>query len=619
MCGIAAIIGKDANETVLHKMIGRLAHRGPDHIGTFIGQNVALAQSRLSIIDLTAEANQPFKAIDYPDFTIVFNGEIYNYKDLRRNLEAMGYRFYTNSDTEVLLKLYIEFGEQCVQKLRGMFAFVVWSARTELVFIARDRFGIKPLYYGMQEGTFYFASEVKAFLETAISKRVNYQSLYDYLSLGAICNPDTIFQEIKQFPSGSYASMSLARCDFRLVSYWNLVDESSQLKSEFAKVSYEESVAVLRSSIEEAVKYHLCSDVQVGAFLSGGVDSSLISLLASSYAQNSLYTFSIGFAGFDRYNEVSVAKLVANKIRSVHHEKILEQNDFDSQLERLLSSFDQPSIDGTNSFFVSMAAADAGIKVVLSGLGGDELMAGYPHFRRLRRLSSIFPKGIPWLRDGAFDGYEFLPHRVRFLLRDAISEPLMRYSRLRNVLHGLPASTISSQCMNELNLASIERRYERFADVASDSIELTTLIELNTYLHDTLLRDSDSMSMTHSLELRPVLLDHELVKVIFSLPSHYKHRGKFNKQILVDSGKDLLPEQVYRRKKMGFEFPLGYWIARHRDRLKVTFDSEWAKIVFSAPALAQIQRELLTKAAITNKTWAYFVLLNYLNTRSVQP
>jgi asparagine synthase (glutamine-hydrolysing) len=619
MCGIAGIIGKEFEEPVLNRMVKRLWHRGPDHTGVYIDHEVGLAQSRLSIIDLSSAGNQPFTSIDHPHFTIVFNGEIYNYIELKGVLAARGYDFHTNSDTEVLLKLYIEFGKECVFKLRGMFAFVIWCSQTKEVFIARDRFGIKPLYYALQNNTFYFASEVRALLESNIEKSVNYQAIYDYLSLGAICNPETIFRDIQQFAAGSYAFLSPDRTDLQVYKYWDLLTETSVMKKEFAAMSYNDCAAILRNGLEEAVRCHLCADVEVGAFLSGGIDSSLITLLMSKYQQSPMNTFSIGFDGFEPYNEVGIAKVVAEKVGSSHHQKILTQQDFDLSLFRLLDSFDEPSMDGTNTFFVSLAAAEAGMRVVLSGLGGDELMAGYPHFRRLRRLDALFPKGIPLLKYDLLDKYTFIPSRIRHLIRDAASGSLGRYGRIRNLLQGRPAAIISSEFLAGLNLSSVERRYEEFVGLSADSVELTTIIEVHTYLRDTLLRDSDNMSMGHSLELRPVFLDHEIVKTMFSLPSHYKQIGSFNKQILVDSVKDLLPEQVYKRKKMGFEFPLGFWMMQHKDVLRSAFDGVWAKRIFSSSFLNQVQRKLSSNSAITNQIWAYFILLYYLEENAVKP
>lgn len=619
MCGIAGIFGEDVNTAVLQRMVRKLAHRGPDHTGITASEYFGLAQSRLSIIDLSSAANQPFTSIDHPHFTIVFNGEIYNYLELRTSLESKGHRFYTKSDTEVLLNLYIEYGAACVVKLRGMFAFAILDARDRKLFIARDRFGIKPLYFSFNNRTFYFASEVRALLEGRVERKACYQSIFDYLSLGVVCNPRTIFEHIHQFPAGCFGFIFSHTQELHVTKYWDLIEETVSLKKDLSRLSYSDSFSLLRQNLEQAVEYHLCSDVNIGSFLSGGIDSSLVTILMSRRHQAELNTFSIGFDGFEPYNEVNVSRIVAEKIMSRHHEKILTQCDFDNNFERLLDSFDQPSMDGTNTFFVSLAAAESGIRVALSGLGGDELMAGYPHYRRLRRLHSFLPSGISWIRNDILDDVGVLPNRVKFWINDFLSAPLARYGRIRNLLHGRSASLISSESLSEMRLDSVDHRYRSYMNMSNDPVELTTLIEVNTYLHDTLLRDSDNMSMSHSLELRPVLLDHELVKTMFALPSAHKLKGNVNKQLLVDAVRDLLPEAVYKRKKMGFEFPVGFWMKRHKAVLESTFSGEWAKLIFSPKVLTQIRTQVLDNNAISNRTWAYFILLHYLDNNLVEP
>ncbi|HYO76431.1 MAG TPA: asparagine synthase (glutamine-hydrolyzing), partial [Thermoanaerobaculia bacterium] len=392
MCGIAGVAGVDSPDIAM-AMSGAIAHRGPDDQGTFFDPDarVALAHRRLSIIDVSACGHQPMSYAD-GRYHIVFNGEIYNFEALRTELESLGHRFTSRSDTEVVLAAYAQWGARCVSRLRGMFAFAIHDrdARGEgdpVLFLARDRLGIKPLYFTSHNGRFAFASELKAFLAAAlVAPRLDLQSLWFYLSLGSVPQPRTALSGVQALVPG--CTMHVRRDgSFNIERYWDLADASRRWDAEVRGIDARAASAKLRELLEEATRLHMIADVPVGAFLSGGLDSTAVVGLMSRASGTRVRTFSVGFAD-DRSvaDERPLARLAAERFGAEHTEIAVSGRDVAARFDDLVTAIDQPSLDGTNTFIVSQAVAQS-LKVALSGLGGDELLAGYPHFRRMQRAT----------------------------------------------------------------------------------------------------------------------------------------------------------------------------------------------------------------------------------------
>jgi asparagine synthase (glutamine-hydrolysing) len=399
MCGISGTIGL-ADRGVIEAMTEAIAHRGPDDGGIFVDTagGVALGHRRLSIIDLSSAGHQPMGYWNDRYWT-VFNGEIYNFMEIRSELEQRGHMFRSTSDTEVLLAAYAEWGAACLERLRGMFAFAVYDRASEenggeRVFLARDRFGIKPLYYARGNNVFLFASEIKALSASGlISNQVDYQSVWDYLSLGSIPQPRTILSDVKALLPGH--AMTINSCgEIKEFSYWDIVDRASGSFARVAKMDKIEATKELRRLLEEATRLHMIADVPIGAFLSGGIDSTAVLGLMSQYVSRPIRTYSIGFeSSHARLNEFKWAKLAAERLKSDHTEVIVTGGEIAGQCDNMVRAIDQPSLDGTNTYLVSKAAR-IGVTVALSGIGGDELFAGYPHFQRFVRAAHWDKAGL---------------------------------------------------------------------------------------------------------------------------------------------------------------------------------------------------------------------------------
>jgi asparagine synthase (glutamine-hydrolysing) len=597
MCGIAGVFGT-VPPGVAAAMGDAVAHRGPDDSGVFEDAGVAFAFRRLSIIDLSACGHQPMPYAN-GRYWIVFNGEIYNFAELRRELEAQGHRFVSHSDTEVILAGYAQWGGDVVQRLRGMFAFAIYDREVAELFLARDRFGIKPLYFTVRNSTFLFASELKALLASGlVPRRLDLDALGVYLSLGSMPQPHSALAGVEMLPAGCVMRV---RRDLTMTTsrYWNLAD-APPLDGKPADAPHR-----LRALLEEATRLHMIADVPVGAFLSGGIDSTAVVGLMTRASGQRIRTFSVGFAEADGSvtDEREWARLAAERFGSEHTEVVVTGDDVAAQFDRLVRAIDQPSLDGTNTFLVSQAAARE-LKVALSGLGGDELFAGYPHFRRLHRAARLG-------RIGRI--LRYVPGRF---LRDReliTMTPAERYATLRVLVEEDVANP-------QLGLARtpLAALYAPLLNGA-DSIATTTYIETRRYLADTLLRDADAMAMAWSLEVRPVLLDHKLAEFAFALPAKLK-LGAINKPLLVDAVRDLLPPELLARRKTGFELPLQSWlIGALRERALDAFSSQTARTLFAQPFLAETVAMLRDRRRPPLRTWAYLVLVEWARAFEVAP
>ena len=538
MCGFIGSFNQKTKQSKL--LLDYLRHRGPDASGYWSSQDgqCSFAHVRLSIVELTEAGSQPMLSASRRT-AIVFNGEIYNHLELRRRVKTVHWRGH--SDTETLLELWERHGPQCIPWLRGMFAFAVYDNEDHILHLVRDRFGIKPLYFHRQSaGETTFSSEVRTLLGGRKIALDN-DSIAFYLATGHIQNEGEIGEGVEILPAGSLAlfdgngSISKKR--------WSADSEGSNVPQ---VTTFEEARSGVRSLLEASVQEHLLADVPVASFLSGGIDSSIISLLAARFHSEPLQTFCIGFPnlGFD---ERKVAKLVAEHAGSRHTEIEVSPKDCLSWVCEAVEAMDLPSVDAINSYIVSKAAKSAGLKVALSGLGGDELFGGYPSFKDIRRLSFLHHLPIPLAKRLV----QILPQSVREKLDGVPSFDPFTLAMLRRRWWGTDAiKSAGFDC---------DIRWPLVPKVFQDRFEATSWAEILNYMGPMLLRDTDQMSMAVSLEVRVPFLDSRLVDFVLALPEKWK-RGRPPKRLLIDAFADILPAQVWNRPKQGFALPMNDWM-----------------------------------------------------------
>ncbi|MEZ0539264.1 asparagine synthase (glutamine-hydrolyzing) [Fibrella arboris] len=560
MCGIAGFItplDSVANRTTVQRMINHMSHRGPDADGLWAEANVVLGHRRLSIIDLSETANQPF--IDYSGrYVIVFNGEIYNYQSIRQRLAD--YPFRTHSDTEVVLAAYDRWGIECLHAFNGMFAFAIWDRQTARLFAVRDRLGKKPFYYAQVGESLLFGSEVRALLASdQIPRRLNRAVLPAYLQYQTVPAPGTLVESIWQLPAGHYAYY--VNGQWQEAPWWQLTAPPAADPTIWQRPSTLH--AHIGQLLRAAVARRMVSDVPLGAFLSGGIDSGAVVALMAEQSEQPVNTFTITFEE-TAYDESVEARAMARRFNTRHTELPLRPTQLLTEMPAILTSMDQPSGDGPNTYMVSKLTKEAGITVALSGLGGDEVFAGYSTFRRYARLRQL---RLLWQ----------LPKAVRMELLNRLSPNLNRQKMLD--LAQLPSldplklfplfrQSASTAMINRLLNTSLNSN--PFSSLLSTHwptlrqlppMSQLTVSELTTYTQPLLLRDADQMSMAHALELRVPLLDYELVEFMLQLPDSHKMNGH-PKHLLVKSLDRLLPDELLTRPKKGFGFPWAVWL-RH--------------------------------------------------------
>jgi asparagine synthase (glutamine-hydrolysing) len=573
MCGIAGIVSSEGGDRIevstINRMCQAIVHRGPDDQGIFVKDGTGLGMRRLSIIDI-AGGHQPIFNEDR-SIWIVFNGEIYNFQELRPELEALGHRFTTNSDTEMIVHLYEEMGSDCVTKLRGMFAFALYDERRRRLLLARDRFGKKPLHYALSDGRLLFGSEIKSILAVAPElTTINHQALLEYFYFGYIPDPHTAFLPIQKLPPGHL--LEFERGEVKLRQYWDLPRYDT-----YHPRSEEECLEELEHRLAEAVRIRLISDVPLGALLSGGTDSSTVVALMARASSAPVKTFSIGFK-HDDFNESHYARIVAERFGTEHHELILEPDVLET-VETLTRSLEEPFGDSSMlpTYYVSCLARQH-VTVALSGDGGDEVFAGYDRygihsrrrvfekipqsFWRLYR-DQIYPRlpqsmhgrkfayniSLPW-RERYVDGISFLPAFEREL-------PLLSDEYRETVKHAVNPQ---------------ELMYSYFDQApADDPVSQMLYVDTKTYLTADIMAKVDRMSMATSLEMRAPILDHVFVEWVTALPSEWKLRGKTQKYILRKLAERVgVPREALYRRKQGFSLPLVHWIKHELKDLLLT-------------------------------------------------
>lgn len=612
MCGIVGIVGKFADEAHLGPMVAVQARRGPDDHGIWLDPHggAALGHTRLSIIDLTAAGHQPMTH-GGGRFWITYNGEIYNYQELRQELESCGKCFATHTDTEVIIAGWEQWGMDLLLRLRGMFAFALWDRRKRLLALVRDRLGIKPLVWAETPGGLVFASELKALLASRLVEPViEPRGVLDLLATGSICQPQTMVRGVRSLEPGTCMVLG-ANTGRKSVRYWDGPASVAALQPELARLSYAEAVQMTRLRLEEACRYHLVADVPVGSFLSGGVDSTAITALMSRYASYPIKTFSVGFdIKGGPPHELAAASLAARHIGCEHTEVVVTGQEVAAVFGDLVRTLDQPSYDGANTYLVSRAASVA-VKVALSGLGGDELFAGYPHFAVMQAAQRRIPQ---WL-----NGFLCMIHRLRpnrwtysASLRQ-MSVP-QRYAQLRRGLSDTELKfALGAQLQTCFTAGFIEDYLNPLVANDSEVLRQVSQVECRHYLLNTLLRDADATSMGHGLEVRPVMLDHLLVEHALALPPTHKIRAGRHKAVLKDAVADLLPENLLRRPKTGFELPLGHWLRTTlRARLSAALGGPAARSLF-APAFLQDCRSQLDEPETARLLWTVLVLVTWMD------
>ncbi|MEO7080080.1 MAG: asparagine synthase (glutamine-hydrolyzing) [Flavobacteriales bacterium] len=627
MCGIAgiatpdlAVAGRGEREAIVTRMTAALAHRGPDAEGLWRGSHVVLGHRRLGIIDPEPASNQPFISAD-GRYVLVYNGAVYNFRELRESLSH--HTFRTKGDTEVLLAAWMEWGEACLDKLEGMFAFAMWDVKQETLVIVRDRFGIKPLYYHEQGGRLLFASELRSVLASgSVPRKLDEAALCDHLRHGSVHAPATIVQDVRMLLPGhvlrwSSQGMSTHR-------WWNVAASADPAA---ADLNLQETHREVRDRFFRAVEKRMVADVPFGAFLSGGIDSSAVVGAMAQSTRGRVHTFTVTFDEAE-FSEARFAQLIAKKFGTKHTEIRLRPEDMLRMLPQALADMDHPSADGPNTWVVSKMTKDAGIAMALSGLGGDEVFAGYEVFKRSvallrkrgitavpRPLRMLIGMAVKSRKAGAagWKAAELLK------LRDwkvADTYPLARLAFSDAELRKLLAVNLHPDAV----AADVRQWLESREGSKLEPLSQVSVAELVTYLPDVLLRDTDQMAMAHALEVRSPFLDHDLTSFVLGVPDDMKFPHT-PKKLLTDSLADLLPREVTHRPKMGFTLPWAHWMREElRSFCEVRMEALARRPQFNAHGVNGLWKRFLEgDLAVTwSRVWMLVVLEEWMQANRIE-
>jgi asparagine synthase (glutamine-hydrolysing) len=632
MCGLAGIAAQDlsaAQVASVGAMTAALSHRGPDSSGVKALGNCVLGNTRLAILDLSERGQQPMPNCDGSSW-ITYNGECYNASELREWLRSRGRKFHSATDTEVVLQLYDELGDACVERLRGMFAFAIWDGKRGRLLLARDRLGIKPLYYAITSGGLIFASEIKALLATnLISRNVNTHGVRAFLRLGHIPPPWTAVRGVRPLEPGHIAIWQDG--SFQKRCYWSLKPHrggASETKSE-------DTSATLSEGLLEAMRLHLISDVPIALFLSGGVDSAALGALAKLAGANQLTALTIGFEE-KSFDESEASRRTADLLGIPHNVLMLSACEIRDSLDHAIWAMDEPTVDGLNAYWICRTAARAGFKVALTGQGGDELFGGYTSMQWFERFThaatwlSPFPRSLAramldhdvfpfrWRKlsylAGADDPFVAAELAVKTLFLEQDIGTLLDSSLTESDSDGAGTCTDEAVC-----------HLRAWADQVKDCDvrEKAAYLDVYAHLEPRLLRDGDAMSMAHSLELRPVFLDHKLVEYVFSLPASLRMQ---NKKLLLDAMRGLMSAKVYEeivlRPKRVFSFPFARWMAGGlRAAIDASFESDRMREtgVLNPAAVQGVWRRFLAHPGRVgwSRVWSLFIMQRWCETMRV--
>jgi asparagine synthase (glutamine-hydrolysing) len=625
MCGIVGILARKTQipPAVLERATLSLAHRGPDDSGTVLLKEtqpepleIGLGHRRLAILDLSPLGHQPMQDPVTGNW-IVFNGEIYNFRELRKELESAGVEFKSHSDTEVILAAYRVWGESCLTRLGGMFAFGLWDAPRKRLLLARDPMGIKPLYYHQSAQTFIFASEVRTLLGTGlVPRKTDPVGVLSYLAFGSVCEPWTIVEGVRAVPPGRMITVENGLVNCR--EYWSPLRSSSGASEVSGNGT---AAAQLPAILRNAVLSQLVSDVPVGVFLSGGIDSSaLVAVLSHNGVRAN--TFSLVFEEKE-FDEGQYSREVARHFGTEHHEIPVTQQDTLASLPQALCAMDQPTIDGINTYLVSAKTRAAGVKVALTGLGADEMFAGYSNFRRVPKMEAFSKR---WERlpkfarqplsasVALFAGKGDRSRKLAGLASDghSLTHP---YFLARMLFGAAESETLFATPIYHASQQSFERILQESVTASEflDPVNRVSYLESHFYMRNTLLRDSDFMSMAHGLELRVPFLDRTLVEVCFSTPGVEKLRGNVPKGLLLASLGVELPSGIVNRPKRGFTLPFEQWLrGEMRPVVESTLlKSNWDRTSISPGSVREVWNRFVAGETSWSRPWSLFVLARW--------
>jgi asparagine synthase (glutamine-hydrolysing) len=557
MCRIAGII---ANKLSLNEIIAKVAtmcnalrHGGPDDEGIFSDEKAGLVfgHRRLSIIDLSQNGHQPMADIQQKVW-ITFNGEIYNYRELKEQLVKAGARFHSNTDTEVIIAAYLHWDIDAFSKFKGMFAFALYDSHKAMSYLVRDSAGVKPLYYYAKNETLSFASEVKAFTTAKITNETDTTWPVRFLASGHIPEPYTTLKNVYSLGKGHFLSWNHHTSTYSIKSYSKHSSQGNYITD--ANIAIHQ----LHNGLKTAINRQLIADAPIGVFLSGGIDSSLISLLANEQKQQPLKTISIYF-NEKAYDERTYQNIVSDKISGEKFTHLVLQQDFEKFFPHIINDMDMPTTDGINTWFISKYAHEDGLKAVLSGVGADELFGGYPSFNRIKYLRYL--RNIPSSLFGAANYFKADRYKkISFLTHN---HPLADYLLLRGLF--VPADIAKILDLDVKYINEILFNDNSIPQIGTYNEEHAAWFETNLYMQNQLLRDTDVMSMSHGLEVRVPFLDEDFQQLAESISPEIRFNKDQPKKILIDSFKDILPKATWNRPKMGFTFPLQEWMSQHTE------------------------------------------------------
>lgn len=612
MCGINGIFTADKganHQAKIELMCQAMPHRGPDNQGAWSNKNISLGHRRLSIIDLNARSNQPLTS-NCGKYKIIYNGEVYNYKAIRKTL---AYEFVTNSDSEVVLAAFIQHGHKCLDLLDGMFAFAIYNIQTDELFIARDKLGKKPLYYHYSKGLFIFSSEIRSIHATGLVKKdLNKAGVKAFFNYKTVYSPHTIFNAIKMLEAGHYLKIRIADNEIEInkACYWSL---------QSIKPATTDNLDTIKSKIKKlfiaAVEKRLIADVPVAAFLSGGVDSTAVVAGMKKISSNPVHSFNINF-GEEKYSEAKYARWVAEKYNLDHHEINLSPDFFLKHLDEAIRAMDHPSEDGLNTFMVSKAVKEYGYKVVLSGLGGDELFGGYYTFDLLLKARQykplwLLPKGI---RNTLATARKTInPSMVSDFLALALNSNKFDLKTLHSCLRN---NFTPNEIKTLVNIApatptqTMQYGHSYFADISK--------LELSAYMSEILLRDSDQMSMANSIEIRAPFCDIDLIEYVLSLPEHILINNSHKKLLFDSLGEELIPSSIFNRPKMGFVLPTEYWLKNELfDWAKEKFINLSQREFCNTENMLQLWKKFESNQIPYYKIWPLVILEAYFENKNL--
>jgi asparagine synthase (glutamine-hydrolysing) len=620
MCGIAGFLFRGSKRIIAEEAVRAIeriqAHRGPDDKGiqrlpTSVG-TISLGHRRLAIIDLSPAGHQPMEDPQTGNW-ITYNGEIYNFQDLRDQLEGVGQAFRTKTDTEVILKAYATWGRECLKHLRGIFAFGLWDKKEQALFLARDHLGVKPVYYYQRKDCFIFASEVRALLASGfVPRKLDINGLYSYLAYGSVQDPYTLIEGVKSLLPGHF--LEWKEGGIHIHRYWQLPPPEAVNPHPPADV-YDQ----IAERLKDAVHIQLISDVPLGAFLSGGIDSTAIAALMHKTSTGPVKTFSIVFDEA-KYDERKYSRHAAEYIGTDHTEIELSGETVRNHLSQALAAYDQPCIDGLNTYFISKVTKEAGLTVALSGAGGDELFGGYDGYRKslfaerwgrpIQALASLVPVNLQDILKG-LSGSETARKGIALLSTKRhpyfISRRLFSDWQIDQLLHKDLPRILSWEPDTFGRMETEAQGY--------DPINRASAFELQTYMLSTLLRDTDQMSMAHALEVRVPLIDHKLVEFLFTLPGHIKVDKGVPKPLLTKAMGDSIPSECVFRPKLGFELPFQIWLRQCLQKemaeefLNTRKDKVWP---LAENGLSKIWQEFQSRRVNWSRVWGVFVLKHWV-------